>query len=67
MASSSTVRILQKRSAIGAKIDQKRTLRALGLRRIGQSAEHTLNPALEGMIAKVRHLLEVENLSKTSK
>ena len=62
-----TVRILQKRSAIGARIDQKRTLQALGLRKIGQSVEHPQTPSVEGMIAKVAHLLEVNILSKTAK
>lgn len=62
-----TLRILQKRSAIGARIDQKRTLQALGLRKIGQSVEHSQTPAIEGMVAKVAHLLEVNILSKTAK
>ena len=65
MASSSKIvlRILQKRSSIGSKKGQKRTLIALGLRKRGKFVEHTQCPSIEGMIAKVAHLVEVETLS----
>lgn len=48
------------RSPIGYAKDQKSTVRALGLRRMHQTVEHTDNPALRGMIRKVIHLVQVE-------
>ena len=48
------------RSPIGYAEDQKRTVRALGLRRMRQTVEHTDSPVLRGMIYKVRHLVKVE-------
>ena len=55
-----TIRITLERSGIGYSIRQKRTLRALGLRRIRQTVEHSDGPAVRGMIAKVSHLISVE-------
>lgn len=55
----SQVKILQVRSSIGRPKDQKDTLVALGLGRIGKSKELVLNPALQGMINKVAHLITV--------
>jgi large subunit ribosomal protein L30 len=54
------VRIKQVRSAIGQSERHRGTLRALGLGRIGRSAEHAESPQLDGMLRKVRHLVEVE-------
>ena len=51
----------QTRSGIGYKRDQKDTLRALGLGRIGKVREHPDNPQVRGMIAKVGHLVVVED------
>ena len=48
------------RSAIGRKEDQKRTIRALGLRRLGQTIVHSDSPTMRGMIRKVNHLVSVE-------
>jgi large subunit ribosomal protein L30 len=58
----SKVKITQVKSSIDRSKDQKATLIALGLRKMNQSREVELNPALEGMINKVKHLLNVENL-----
>ena len=58
----SKVKITQVKSSIDRSKDQKATLIALGLRKMHQSREMELNPALEGMINKVKHLLTVENL-----
>ncbi|MBL7788560.1 MAG: 50S ribosomal protein L30 [Chitinophagales bacterium] len=58
----SKVRITQVKSSIDRSKDQKATLIALGLRKMNQSREVELNPAMEGMINKVKHLLSVENL-----
>jgi large subunit ribosomal protein L30 len=55
-----TVRVTLVRSPIGYTKDQKKTVLALGLRRIHQTVEHEDNPALRGMIRKVIHLLRVE-------
>ncbi len=56
-----SVRITQIRSAIGRKADQRATLHGLGLNKIGRSRELEDTPAVRGMIAKVRHLLRVED------
>ncbi|MCH7610302.1 MAG: 50S ribosomal protein L30 [Chloroflexi bacterium] len=48
------------RSPIGYPERQKRTVRALGLRRLMQSVDHTDTPVLRGMIAKVPHLVKVD-------
>ena len=55
-----TLRVTLVRSPIGYTKDQKRTVRALGLRRMNQTVEHKDNPALRGMLFKVIHLLRVE-------
>ena len=57
------LRVTWKKSAIGYKRDQKRTIEALGLRRLGHSVEHGDNRAVRGMITKVRHLVEVTEIS----
>ena len=48
------------KSPIGYSIRQKRTVRALGLRRLHQTVEHEDTPVVRGMIAKVNHLVAVE-------
>ena len=55
------VRITQVRSAIGQTEKHRGTLRALGLGKIGRSAEHQESPQLAGMLRKVRHLVKVED------
>jgi large subunit ribosomal protein L30 len=59
----SKLRVTWKKSSIGYGQDQKRTIRALGLRRLGQRVEHGDSPAVRGMIRKVRHLVDVEEIS----
>ena len=56
------VRVTQRRSAIGRYRKQRLTLEALGIRRMHQSVVHNDTPQIQGMITKVRHLLEVETL-----
>ncbi|HWO93903.1 MAG TPA: 50S ribosomal protein L30 [Dehalococcoidia bacterium] len=58
----SKLRVTWKRSGIGQRTDQRRTVRALGLHRLGQSVEHADNPTIRGMVHKVRHLVVVEEL-----
>ena len=54
------VKITQVRSQIGQSERHRGTLRALGLGKIGKSAEHKDSPQLKGMLRKVRHLVRVE-------
>lgn len=56
------VRVKQVRSAINKPVDQKRTVQALGLRKLNQVVEHEATPQILGMINKVKHLLEVEEI-----
>jgi large subunit ribosomal protein L30 len=58
--SAKKLRVQQIRSEIGFTRDQRQTLRGLGLRRIRHVVEVADNPAVRGMINKVRHLVHVE-------
>lgn len=60
MAKKKTLKITLKKSTIGALKVHKATVEALGLRKIGQTVEKQDNPQTRGMIAKVTHLLSVE-------
>lgn len=55
-----TIKIKQVRSKIKCPKDQKLTLEALGLRKINAVVEHEATATILGMVAKVRHLVEVE-------
>ena len=55
-----TLRVTLVKSPIGYTKDQKKTARALGLRRMNQTVEHKDSPALRGMLFKIIHLLRVE-------
>ncbi len=55
-----TLRITLVRSPIGYSMRQKRTVRALGLRRMNQTVEQQDSPVIRGMISKVSHLVKVE-------
>jgi large subunit ribosomal protein L30 len=57
----SKIRITQVKSPIGENQRNRGTLRALGLRKIGQTVEHDETPVLAGMLRKVRHLVKVDN------
>ena len=54
------IKVKQVRSSIKRPQNQKRTLAALGLKRIGQVVEHEDSPNILGMIDKVKHLVETE-------
>jgi large subunit ribosomal protein L30 len=56
------LRITQVRSQIGQTQRHRGTLRALGLGRIGKTAEHADSPQLAGMLRKVRHLVRVDEV-----
>jgi large subunit ribosomal protein L30 len=62
MAAAKTLRVKQVKSQIGRPKDQDLTLRALGLGRIGKSHELADNESVRGMINKVSHLVQVEEL-----
>jgi large subunit ribosomal protein L30 len=55
------VRVTLVKSPIGYSRRQKATVRALGLRRMHQTIEHVDSPVLRGMLAKVSHLVLVED------
>jgi large subunit ribosomal protein L30 len=54
--------VTQVRSAIGTKPKQRGTLRALGLRRVGMSNRLPDRPEIRGMLARVPHLVAVEEV-----
>lgn len=57
-----TLKITQIKSTIGAKPVQRRTMKALGLRKIRHSVSHEDRPEIRGMLSRVRHLVEVEEV-----
>lgn len=54
------IKVKQVRSKINRPADQKKTLAALGLRKMNQVVEHDDTPQIMGMVKKVAHLVEVE-------
>jgi large subunit ribosomal protein L30 len=54
------LQIKQIRSVIGRKYDQRQTLVALGITRVGRVVTHNDTPQIRGMIDKISHLLEVK-------
>jgi large subunit ribosomal protein L30 len=54
------LRITWVKSGIGYPQDQKATIRALGLRHLGQSVVRPDNPCIRGMVQKVTHLVEID-------
>ncbi len=57
------LKITQIKSLIGRREKQRGTVRALGLKRINDSVEQADTPVIRGMINKVSHLVEVEEIS----
>ncbi len=55
-----SIRLTLVKSPIGYELRQKRTVRALGLHKVHQTVEVADTPAIRGMIAKIPHLLRVE-------
>ena len=53
------IKVTQVKSNIKRPQDQKRTLEALGLKKIGQVVEHDTTPSILGMVNKVKHLVSV--------
>jgi large subunit ribosomal protein L30 len=58
------LRITWRKSGIGYSRRQKRTIRALGLRRLGDVVEQADTPAIRGMVDKVSHLVHVEKIGE---
>lgn len=56
------VKIIQVRSVIDRPIDQKKTIKALGLGKLNKTVEVDFTPQIKGMVDKVSHLVKVENL-----
>jgi len=56
------IRVTQVRSIIGRPERQKRTMAALGLKKMNQTVEHDSTPQVLGMVHKVRHLVSVEEV-----
>jgi len=58
----SKIRIKLVRSPFGCKPSQRSTIKALGLRRLNHTVEHDDTPQIRGMIARVKHLVSVEEI-----
>ncbi len=56
------LRITLVHSSIGYSMRQKQTVRALGLRKLNQVVERPDNPAVRGMVNKISHLVQVEEI-----
>jgi large subunit ribosomal protein L30 len=59
----SRLKVTLRRSAVAVPVDQLATVKGLGLRKIGQSRELENTPAVRGMVKKVLHLIEVEEVA----
>ncbi|WP_119066885.1 50S ribosomal protein L30 [Rubrobacter indicoceani] len=62
----SPLRVTQAKSIIDSQEKHRRTVRALGLKRIRDSRVHQDTPQIRGMLHKVRHLVTVEEVSEVS-
>jgi len=58
------LRVRQHRSAIGAKANQRDTLRSLGLKRVGDTVVKQDRPEIRGMVDTVRHLVTVSSIDE---
>ena len=63
----SQIKVTQTKSIIGRRSDHRRTVRALGLKRINHSVIHDDSPQIRGMIHQVRHMVEVEEVKGSKK
>ena len=59
---SAKIKITQTRSIINRPKNQKRTIKALGIHRMHHSVVHEITPQILGMVNKVRHLVETEEI-----
>lgn len=58
------LKITQIKSQIGQKLNQKETLKALGIRKMNQTVVHKDTPGIRGMVNTVRHLVKVEKVKR---
>lgn len=56
------IKVTLVKSIIGSEKGQKATVEALGIKKLNHSVEHEVNPAILGMVAKVKHLVKVEEV-----
>jgi large subunit ribosomal protein L30 len=56
------LKITLSKSVIGTKPDQRATVKALGLKKIGNTVEHEDTPQIRGMLDKVKYMLKVEEV-----
>ncbi len=59
------LKITWKKSCIGRPESQRRIIRSLGLRRLHHSVTHNDSPTIRGMVSKVIHLIDVEQVEST--
>lgn len=60
------LRVTWTKSAIGYAENQKRTVAALGLKRLHQTVEHEDSPAIRGMVSTIAHLVRAEDVPASS-
>jgi large subunit ribosomal protein L30 len=58
------LKLTLKRSTIGRLTNQKATAQALGLRKLHQSVVHEVTPQLQGMINRIQHLIDIEEVNE---
>lgn len=58
------LRITYTKSAIGCSVDQKETIKSIGLRKLNSSVVRDDSPTVRGMIFKVRHLVTVQEVTE---
>ncbi|MDP4184574.1 MAG: 50S ribosomal protein L30 [Bacteroidota bacterium] len=56
------IKITQVKSKIGSSQNQRRTLEALGLKKMNQTVEHEATPQILGMVNNLKHLIKVEEI-----
>ncbi len=62
MADAKRIKVTLVKSVIGTLPAQRRTVKALGLKRIGSSVEHDANPVIKGMVRAISHMVRVEEI-----
>jgi len=63
----SQIKVTQTKSIIGRRADHRRTMRALGLRKMNHTVVHEDTPQIRGMIHQVRYMVEVEEAKGSKK
>jgi len=63
----SQIKVTQTKSIIGRRADHRRTIRALGLRKMNHTVIHEDSPQIRGMIHQVRYMVEVEEVKGSTK